>query len=351
MHDAIVMTTINVPHNLVAWKNDVGDREVKTYVVGDLRSPHEDIVALLSTLPGDNIYIHPDDQDTWASSSAIGWNAIQRRNLGLLHAVQDGAEIIAEVDDDNFPITDGYWQTTRSLMYDDHKYRMLLGSGAQFFNPGMLFDPPVMHRGFPQSLWNAAAPVAIAPDFPTVGVVASLWVGDTDTDAITRIYDGGVRHVLRELGRTGVVWDIGTWAPFNSQATAFRSILASAMYCWPGVGRYDDIWASYLARKIMDQFDLHVHYGPPLIYQQRNPHSYIHDLKEEMHGLQNTESLIALLRSWDPVGETVADMVNEFWNLVSTAHDDVQEIIPESTVIAGLAWCKDLRTIGILKED
>ena len=39
-------------------------------------------------------------------SDAIGWNSIQRRNIGLLYAYEQGADVIATVDDDNIPYDD-----------------------------------------------------------------------------------------------------------------------------------------------------------------------------------------------------------------------------------------------------
>lgn len=36
-------------------------------------------------------------------SNLIGWNCIQRRNIGYIEAYKRGADIIASIDDDNIP--------------------------------------------------------------------------------------------------------------------------------------------------------------------------------------------------------------------------------------------------------
>ena len=36
-------------------------------------------------------------------SRLIGWNCIQRRNIGYVYAKKNGAKFIASVDDDNIP--------------------------------------------------------------------------------------------------------------------------------------------------------------------------------------------------------------------------------------------------------
>ena len=42
----------------------------------------------------------------------------------------------------------------------------------------------------------------------------------------------------------------GTWSPFNSQNTALSAKIIPAYPLSPKVGRYDDIWASYVIYRI-----------------------------------------------------------------------------------------------------
>jgi len=68
-------------------------------VVGDQKTP-------INYKLVNGIYLSPTDQEkiSMELSDLIGWNCIQRRNFGLLHAFNLGADIVATVDDDNIPL-------------------------------------------------------------------------------------------------------------------------------------------------------------------------------------------------------------------------------------------------------
>ena len=67
-------------------------------VVGDLRTP-------LDYELRNGFYLTPGFQESRYKklSDSIGWNCIQRRNLGIVHALELGADVVALVDDDNIP--------------------------------------------------------------------------------------------------------------------------------------------------------------------------------------------------------------------------------------------------------
>jgi hypothetical protein len=49
-----------------------------------------------------------------------------------------------------------------------------------------------------------------------------------------------------------------------------------------GVGRYDDIWGSYIAQRVMAETGHRVHYGKPFVWQERNPQSIWTNLRDEI---------------------------------------------------------------------
>src|SRR5687767_10437313 len=104
MRRALITTTIRVPHNLREWRRAGFDDDDVFIIAGDQRTPHSDMIAFLRTLPGNNIYLAPHDQEKWASSKVIEWHSIQRRNIALLEAMKLKPEWIITVDDDNWPI-------------------------------------------------------------------------------------------------------------------------------------------------------------------------------------------------------------------------------------------------------
>ena len=101
----IVTTTINYP--TVATKKFckiADEKNWKFVVVGDTKTPHDDYFKLKEDYNNFE-YLHPEDQEKLypALSETIGWKSIQRRNIGLIYAYDQGAEIIATIDDDNIP--------------------------------------------------------------------------------------------------------------------------------------------------------------------------------------------------------------------------------------------------------
>jgi hypothetical protein len=307
---ALITTTINIPTNLASWRRSGFADEDLFIVAGDLKTPHDDVRAFLKKLPGRNIYMSPDEQKQYACSDVIGWNSIQRRNIALLRAMEEKPDWIITVDDDNYPIEAGQVKAIDACFKQREHEVVMHPSG--WFNIGQMLRPAVTHRGYPISapinnddkalFFKSVRDIGVS--VRDIGVVASLWLGDPDISAVQRIaqdplvkdYPYVNNHVL----------EIGTWCPFNSQATAFRFELAPLMAVWPFVGRYDDIWASYLARAVMDSVHLHVSYGHPLVIQRRNPHNLLRDLEAEMFGMQYTEALCDILRREGPLNTVEA---------------------------------------------
>jgi hypothetical protein len=296
---AVIMPSIRIPQNLIAWAELLGEDDV-VIIAGNERSPHEDIeVELLKAAtkhPGVTFdYLRPSDKrctETYINEF-IEPNHTHRRNFALLEALRYGAEQIVTIDDDNFPHFQPNWiDQSHQLLYTPN-VRHVASSSSGWFNPGDLCIPAVTHRGFPLSQRQAPSHVSYrSTNDERIGVVAGLWIGDPDIDAIERIVVDPAVSGLRPPATLAV----GTWGPFDSQSTAIHRSLAPLMFMWTNVGRYDDIWCSYLMRAIMDATGWHVTYGAPAVKQERNPHNLLRDLKDELFGYEWTEKLCTELR-------------------------------------------------------
>ena len=97
MKNFIVCTTINPP-TLAIEKYDTMAGWC-LIVVTDKKTPGNYKLQ-------NGIVLNPDDQIKMSSelSDLIGWNSIQRRNFGILYAINSGADLIFTVDDDNIPL-------------------------------------------------------------------------------------------------------------------------------------------------------------------------------------------------------------------------------------------------------
>jgi len=210
----------------------------------------------------------------------LGWNTIQRRNIGFLEAVKSGAEIIATVDDDNIPLE--HWG--RDVLIGQET------TMASYTHPH-LFDPLCVtsihrywHRGYPLDLVNDREHYNREDKTFTVKVQAGLWNGTPDVDAISRIMFGDIEVRI-----------YGTF-PYSSPCTIFssqnaflhRSMMADYAVL-PFCGRMDDIWGCIL---LQQRTGCEVVFSAPSVYQDRNAHDQISDLKEEIIGHELTRQVI-----------------------------------------------------------
>jgi hypothetical protein len=137
-----------------------------------------------------------------------------------------------------------------------------------------------------------------------VAVNAGLWLDDPDIDAMTRLERPIVVRGMRGGAPERFALQPGTWSPFNSQNTALLREVIPAYFVSPCVGRYDDIWPSYLVVRIAEHLGDVIAFGQPLMRQKRNEHNLWKDLDNERVGSLLTDGLCAALRNIPLQGAT-----------------------------------------------
>ena len=338
MSICLITTTINVPEVLRLYR--AMDGRVKFIIAGDQKTNHEAVIDLCSEL-GDVVYLSPDDQEKlgYASSRAIGWNCIMRRSIALLLAIRMGNEIIITIDDDNIPADPTWFYHPFKMRLTKPYYGPMARGHNGWFNIGDLFDPPVAHRGFP----SFDVPHGFEMAFTVkadVGVVAGLWYGDPDINAAERIVKRPLVTRIADVLQRGLVVEAGTFAPFNSQNTAYTRELAPLMPVWPHVGRYDDIWSSFVAQRVMWETGDHLFYGPPFTWQERNPQSALRNLKDEMYGMSMTVQFCEDLRKLElGDGSPVEKLVRAYGALQEFPY------LPDALKAFLRAWVADLEEV------
>ena len=152
-------------------------------------------------------------------------------------------------------------------------------------------------------------------------------------------------HRVSELLRAGIVVDpTPTWTVFNSQNTAIIRELAPAFFMVPQWGRYDDIFASLMVQRLMRERGLVTHFGQPFVWQQRNAHDLLRDLRAEQFGAERILDFTAWLDGFILTADqrSVADQMRIlFTNLPGWMPErgKIQEMV--------LAWCEDVD--GVMK--
>ena len=177
MKRVIVTTTINAPTEAIRRFDSMKDWHL--IVVGDLKTPTDYRLER-------GTYFSPAQQEKFDPqlSEALGWNSIQRRNLGFLMARELGAEIIATIDDDNIP-------------KEDWGKDLLLGREAECweyetelpcFEPiGATNESKLWHRGYPLQLLSSRDYSRKRRALARTSIQADFWDGDPDVDAVCRM--------------------------------------------------------------------------------------------------------------------------------------------------------------------
>jgi hypothetical protein len=274
MKKVIVTTTINPPTKAIEKFQSMKDWDL--VVIGDKKTP-----AGYRLQRG--IYVTPDEQQKYdpALSDAIGWNCIQRRSFGLLWAHDMHADVVAVVDDDNIPF-EGWGEN------------LLIGKEAEvnFYETDLpAFDPvgATNHR----ELWHRGYPLQLLPkrDYScksrrkvSVDVQADFWNGDPDIDAVCRM-----EHAPEcDFDASRFPLAANRLAPFNSQNTFLSGKCLPHYFLFPHVGRMDDIWAAYYVQAK----GFKVVFNKASVYQERNPHDLVRDMKQEYVGYENNLQLV-----------------------------------------------------------
>jgi hypothetical protein len=338
MKIAIITTTIHVP-KIVALHNEYYPEAV-FYITGDRRTPHDEVCSFIKDFHNVRYYT-PDDQDClgYSCSEAIGWNTIQRRNIAMLEAIKDGVDVIVTIDDDNIPMSRNHISSMGNLIEKSFSGCMI-DSDNRWVDSGQFLIPPVIMRGFSWS--KKGGKLSFKPVVrKKIGIVAGLSLGDPDINASEWLVKPPYVTGAQELLETGFIVDHNVWSPFNSQNTAWRRDLFPLMFVIPHIGtRYDDIWCSYIAERIMRETDFYLYFGKPFSFQARNVHNYIKDLSIEMFGIEHTDRFCELLDSFSlPDGNLNEKVRYIFRELKRT------DFFPKKAAEAGIAWCEDIEKV------
>jgi hypothetical protein len=335
---AIVLTTINVPKNVLQFIEKAEDEWVPI-IVGDLKTPHEQVKAICQKTHG--VYLSPDIQKTlgFAHADALPWNCYDRKNLGYLFALREGAEVIYSTDDDNYPV-DG-WDSYLKLGKQKIK---AVSSPSGWWNCCSLGDADITPRGYPHWLIHQKNDYFFTEKEVDVGVQVGLWLGDPDVDAATRLV---CNPRVTKYAEDFIALDAGTMCPYNSQNTFIARELVPAHMLWccarTSAYRYDDIFAGYAAQKIASHYNLTVKFGRPLLLQERNDHDIVKDLKSEIGGMESQKDFFSV------INDLQFSTDRKSHNLREIVYAIVERIplLPVQLKTQVDTWCDDLARLGL----
>jgi len=248
-------------------------------VIGDTKSPHDFSLSGCQFLSIEKQRKLPFGLATLAPERHYA-----RKNIGYLVAMERGAELIIETDDDNFPYEE-FWS-------ERHPYQKVnLVENAGWINVYRYFtDATIWPRGFP--IEHIKKPAISMESYAIAEIYCPIQQGladkNPDVDAIYRLTS---ELPLTFNNSVPMAIGNGSWTPFNSQNTTWFKeafpLLYIPSYC---NFRMCDIWRSFIALRICHANDWGILFHGPTVWQERNEHNLINDFEDEIPGyLKNTK--------------------------------------------------------------
>jgi hypothetical protein len=273
----IIITSIFKPTEAIEAFSKLKDYNL--VVVGDKKTPAD--------WRYDNCtYLNVDAQIALSSSlaNAIPFNHYGRKMMGYVYAMQQGADIIIDTDDDNIPYTgwsfpsfEGNFLTSKNDLGWVNIYHHFS-------------DQPIWPRGLPlRNISDNRDKLQWQKEMTNrrIGIWQGLADDDPDVDAIYRLTSNKPCTFQK---KEPVVLEKGTVCPFNSQNTAMQKELFPLLFLPSFVTfRFTDILRGIIAQPILWQHDYRLGFTEATVIQKRNEHDYFKDFESEVPMYLHTE--------------------------------------------------------------
>jgi hypothetical protein len=281
----IVITTINYPTDAIKMIAQ-NYPQWNLVVVGDKKTPvdwHQHNATFLSA----------DKQSTLPMSlcKSTPFNHYARKNIGYIHAMRSGAEVIAETDDDNLPY-DTYLQDLNIQVNG----KIVEKNGWE--NIYVHFTKErVWPRGYPLEFINQSFEKSSRTSEVTnvcCPIQQYLANDNPDVDAVFRLTNPS----SIKFEPTTIILHNNTYCPFNSQNTIWWKKVFPYLYLPVTVSfRMTDIWRSFIAQRCLYAHGFALAFKEATMYQIRNEHSLIRDFKDEIPGYLNNVAIMEVLEN------------------------------------------------------
>jgi len=334
---ALVVTSINRPNDILqALADGSAKAGVEFIVTGDTESPPDfalehcrfvDIAGQLAT--------------GFAFAEACPTRHYARKNIGYLIAIRQGAQIIIETDDDNWP-TEAFFAPRRR----EQRARGI--RDAEWVNVYRYFsDAVIWPRGLPLDAVHAAIPPyeTLQDAERDCPIQQGLADENPDVDAVYRLLLPLPQRFRRERA---VAIGPGAWCPFNSQNTAWWPDAFPLLYLPAFCSfRMTDIWRSLVAQRIAAENGWWILFHDATVWQERNEHNLMRDFADEVPGYLHNRQIASRLQAL-PIRPGREHLGTSLRNCY-TALIDLGVVGREELALVD-AWLADLRGLGVVES-
>ncbi|MBC7949891.1 MAG: DUF288 domain-containing protein [Chitinophagaceae bacterium] len=300
MKKFIVITSIFEPTEAIAAFADLSDHHL--VVVGDKKTPAGWNYKNCTYLD------IPRQVELSASlANSIPFNHYGRKMLGYVYAMNEGADVIIDTDDDNIPYPGwefpGFVGDYRSSLPD-------LGWVNIYHH---FSDKHIWPRGLPLRNINDSRE-KLKWEKSTSTQKVGIWQGladvDPDVDAIYRLTDN---TPCTFNDSEPVVLKKGTVCPFNSQNTAIQRALFPLLFLPSFVTfRFTDILRGIIAQPILWQQGYCLGFTKATVVQKRNEHDYFKDFESEVPMYLHTEKSLTAVTATVREGSVTDNLWNAY---------------------------------------
>jgi hypothetical protein len=321
----IVVTTIQYPTEQLKQLAQIPDWHL--VVVGDKKTPKDWHLENCD-------YLSPERQLElgYELTNLLPWNHYSRKNIGYLFAIENGAKIIYETDDDNLPIgalnPSSQNCELHGLKHADNCVNVY----------GYFGQPHVWPRGYPlDKIKEGNHFLVTTPEPCQIGIEQGVVNKSPDVDAIFRLTQE--EEIVFEE-RFPCFLPENLFCPFNSQNTFFHQAAFFTMYI-PSTPtmRVSDIWRGYIAQKLIWEKGLKLIFSGPNAIQERNAHSLMNDFFLEQALYSQGSALVDYLKDWSVYDHPLGSMYALYKDLVR------EGFVEEKELHLLKAWISDLKKI------
>ncbi|MHC4455634.1 MAG: STELLO glycosyltransferase family protein [Planctomycetota bacterium] len=277
---AIVVTSIASPNKALGElaKGSI-EKDYHFIVIGDEASPAD------FGLDGCDFYSLERQKQTGLKFAQIcPTRHYARKNIGYLLAIQNGASVIIETDDDNIP-SEGFWLQRQRIQNVPVIENNAWVNVYKYFT-----DQNIWPRGFPLDHLQGEEPLFESLNHSEIDcpIQQGLVDDNPDVDAIYRLLLP-LPQTFRKDRRVALTGS--SRCPFNSQNTTWWSDAFQLLYLSSHASfRMTDIWRSFIAQRIALLNGWAILFHEPDMTQQRNVHNLLRDFNDEVPGyLHNSE--------------------------------------------------------------
>ena len=331
---ALVITSIAGQDNpvLSSYASACKENGVRFIVVGDTKSP-----ATFQLEGCDFFSLEQQRKSGFSLAVDLPEKHYGRKNLGYLEAIRNGAQLIIETDDDNYPRPE-FWSDRRQQI---DATSVVQGGWVNVY--AYFTSERIWPRGFALEHLQDQVPDLNKFNIDSINAPIQQGLADDNPD-VDAIYRLALPLPLKFNNGKEIALGRDSWCPFNSQNTTWFKeafpLLYLPSYC---SFRMTDIWRSFIAQRIAWENNWSVVFHRATVYQERNMHNLMRDFSDEIPGYLNNKKLTDTLLSLhlkpgkDAIGE---NLVTCYESLVSIG------LIGEKELPLLHAWLHDLKSLN-----